>query len=77
MADTFTAFAASAPFPHSVRARLHDGWREQPCFDEAQAIAVFDALMAYDGVDIERLRHGRAVELRRAMPVPGLAGRAA
>lgn len=50
---------------HSVRALLSEGWFEQPCSSVREAVTLFERLRAYEGVTLERIEHGRVVEIRK------------
>jgi len=51
--------------PHMVRALLSHGWHEQACASAAEAVSLFERLRAYEGVTLERVEHGRVVEIRK------------
>ena len=61
---------SNAGFGHSVRARLRDGWVEQPCSDHDEAVRLFDRLRHRFLVPVERLAAGRVVESVRVIVPP-------
>lgn len=50
---------------HAVRARLVDGWAEQPCPDAKAAAALFDRLRRFPHVELHLVAGGRVVEVRQ------------
>lgn len=51
-------------FAHSVRAWVRGDWHEQGVATAERAAALFDRLRALDpGLNVQRLRNGRAVEI--------------
>lgn len=54
------------PAAHAVRARLRDGWVGQTLDTAEAAAALFDRLRRLNPlIELERLQHGRVVEIAR------------
>lgn len=63
--------ADPAPFAHAVRADLPRGPAFQPCPCADTAAALFDRLrLAFPGLGLQRLQHGRVVEVANTLPSP-------
>lgn len=59
-------------FAHAVQADLPNGPAFQPCPCPETAAALFDRLrLRFPGLGLQRLQHGRVVEIARVDPGPG------